>query len=247
MEFLKEYQFPIEVRPVTVPDGIMGSNYQLPTNYKSIIRADTNEVISIVKSSYKLVKNEDLIDILLEELTGLSTPYTIRKTHSFCDNKRMRLEITFPELTMHDENSQLELSLYLHNSYDLSESVRMRWGFFRLICSNGAILGKILAQTYSRHTKGFKIANLKQSLTETYDRIPAIQNRIKHLESAPVTADLMDRVENQVGKKLSKTVFEQNPETQWQMYNALTNYISHIMDQRFRARYQLAIAHAFQL
>ena len=159
----------------------------------------------------------------------------------------MRLEITFHELTMHDENSQLELSLYLHNSYDLSESVRMRWGFFRLICSNGAILGKILAQTYSRHTKGFKIANLKQSLTETYDRIPAIQNQIKHLESAPVTTKIMERVERRVGKKLSKRVIEQNPQSQWEMYNGLTHYISHDIEQRFRARYQTAVSQAFQL
>ena len=244
---LNQFKFPIILRPVTVPDGVTGSVYQIPSNYKAIVREDTNEVISIVKNSYEIVRNKDLINNLLEELSTLDTPYRIDRSHSFVDNKRMRLMITFPDLTMHDENSEIQLSLYLHNSYDMSESVRMRWGFFRLICSNGAILGKILSQSYFRHTKGFKIGNLKDSLSATYDQIPAIQARIKELESTPVTQELMNRVEKGVGKKLSKRVFDQRPLTEYQMYNALTNYISHVMEQRHRARYQTEVSQAFRL
>ena len=42
---LQEYMFPVEARPVTVPDGIMGSNYQIPPHYKAIVRKDNNKVI----------------------------------------------------------------------------------------------------------------------------------------------------------------------------------------------------------
>ena len=244
---LNQFMFPVEVRPVTVPDGVTGSVYQIPSNYRAIIRGDTNEVISIVKNSYQIVRNEDLINNLLEELSTLDTPYRIDPSHSFVNNNKMRLQITFPDLTMWDENSEIALSLFLHNSYDMSEGVRFMFGAIRSICTNGMVFGNILSKYYAKHTKGFKIGNLKDSLSTTYDQIPAIQNRIKQLESAPVTTEIMDRVENRVGKKLSKRVIDQNPQSQWEMYNGLTHYISHDIEQRFRARYQTAVSRAFRL
>ena len=244
---LQEYMFPVEARPVTVSDGIVGSNYQIPSNYKAIVREDTNELISIVKNSYQIVLNEDLINNLLEELSMLDTPYRIDRSHSFVDNNRMRLQIVFPELTMWDKDSEIALSLFLHNSYDMSEGVRMLWGAIRSICANGMVFGTVLGKFYAKHTKGFRIGNLKDSLTATYDQIPAIQNRIKQLETSSVTQELKNLVEKGVGKKLSKTVFEQRPLTQWQLYNGLTNYISHVMEQRHRSRYQQAISRIFAL
>ena len=244
---LQEYMFPIEARPVAVPDGIVGSNYQIPSNYKAIVRKDTNEIISVVKNSYQIVRNEELINNLLEELSMLDTPYRIDRSHSFVNNKKMRLHVVFPRLTMHDEDSEIALSLYLHNSYDMSEGVKFMFGAIRSICTNGMVFGKILSKYYRKHTKGFKIGNLKDALSATYDQIPAIQARIKELESAPVTQELMNRVERGVGKKLSKRVFDQNPETQWIMYNNLTAYISHVMEPRFRARYQQSVSRVFAL
>ena len=244
---LQEYMFPVEARPVTVPDGIVGSNYQIPSNYKAIVREDSNEIISVVKNSYQIVRNEELINNLLEELSMLDTPYRIDRSHSFVNNKKMRLHVVFPRLTMHDEDSEIALSLYLHNSYDKSESVKFMFGAIRSICTNGMVFGKILSKYYRKHTKGFKIGNLKDALATTYDQIPVIQARIKELESTPVTQELMNRVEKGVGKKLSKRVFDQRPITQWGMYNGLTNYISNVMEPRFRARYQQSVSRVFAL
>ena len=123
----------------------------------------------------------------------------------------------------------------------------MMWGASRSICTNGMVFGKILSRYYAKHTKGFQIANLQTSLTETYDQIPVIQDRIKFLETAPVTTELRDRLESGVGKKLSKNVLEQNPATQWMLYNGLTNCISHVIEQRHRARYQQAVSKVFEL
>lgn len=244
---LNQFMFPVEVRPVAVHDGITDFVHFLPSDYKAVVRADTNETISIVKKTYQIVENQDLINNLLAELSELDTPYRIDPSHSFCDNKRMRLQVVFPQLTMQDSDSEIALSLYLHNSYDMSESVRMLWGAIRGICTNGMVFGTVLGKYCAKHTKGFNIGNLQASLSETYDQIPAIQDRIKQLESASITNELMDRIENRVGKKLSKTVFEQNPETQWMLYNGLTNFISHVIEQRHRARYQQEVSRIFDL
>lgn len=42
----------------------------LLNGYKVIVREDTNQVISIVKDSYRIVKNADLINRLLQELVA---------------------------------------------------------------------------------------------------------------------------------------------------------------------------------
>jgi len=48
--------------------------------------------------------------------------------HSCVDNNRMRLQMTFPELTHHDSESENVRTAYLHNSYNLSKCVRFIFG-----------------------------------------------------------------------------------------------------------------------
>ena len=106
-----------------------------------------------MRDTYQLVRNEDLIKELLDQLLGLSTSFKVDPSHSFVQNERMRVQITFPELRMQDSESDIALSLFLHNSYDQSEGVRMYFGAIRSICSNGMIFGDVMAKMYHRHTR----------------------------------------------------------------------------------------------
>jgi hypothetical protein len=251
---LQDFMFPITERPVAINNGRNDiSDWDnlstfLTSDYKAIVREDTNEPISIVKNSYQVVPNETLINKLMHELVLIDTPFKIDPSHSFCENNRMRLQVTFPQLSLKDDESRIALSLYLHNSYDMSEGVRMFWGAIRAICSNGSVFGKVLSQFYARHTQGFQISNLRKTLTETYDMIPAIQNRINELRSLPVSAQVKEDLEKEVGKKMAKEVLPNaDMLSQWQLYNALTHIISHSVEQRLRARYQIAVSKVFQL
>ena len=105
---LSAFMFPIVERPVAVHNGqtdfIDWENQEtyLPNDYKAIVREDTNEPISIVRNSYKIVENEVLINKLMHELLTLDTPFKLDPSHSFVTNNRMRLQITFPEITIKD-------------------------------------------------------------------------------------------------------------------------------------------------
>jgi len=173
----------------------------------------------------------------MHELVLIDTPFKIDDSHSFVSNERMRLQVIFPVLRLTDDESEISLSLYLHNSYDMSEGVRMFWGAIRHICSNGSVFGKGLSQFYARHTQGFQIANLRKALTETYDMIPAIQTRINELRSLLVTNQVKADLEKEVGKRMSKEVLASaDALSQWQLYNALTHIISHSVEMRLMAR-----------
>ena len=124
----------------------------------------------------------------------------------------------------------------------------MFWGAIRGICSNGMVFGKVLARFYRKHTKGIQLVNLKEQVEQTYKQIPVISDRIQILQNLNVSKSLSESVEENLGKRISKYVKEQKKaENAWILYNYLTYYIPHEIDQRLRAAYQMRVSRIFQL
>jgi hypothetical protein len=253
---LQPFCFPVTERSVAVDNAtsplidIDDPSSFLPNGYKAIVRDDTNQVISIVKDSYRIVKNADLINHLLQELATSGYSFRIDPTHSFVDNYRMRLQITFPELLFRDGESDIALSAFVHNSYDQSEGVRFYFGAIRKICSNGMVFGQILSKYYSKHTSGFSFENLGEKLSDAREYFPIIQERINRLERMRVDQHLVETVSTKISKRLAEQVIDEHEIgrlTQWQLLNRLTNYVSHDLDPRHRARYQDNISKVFAL
>jgi hypothetical protein len=183
----------------------------------------------------------------MHELVALETPFRIDPSHSFCENNRMRLQITFPDLALKDSDSDIPLSLFLHNSYDMSEGVRVFFGAIRAICSNGMVFGNVLARFYGRHTQGFKIENITTKFREAYQYLPEIQDRINELEMTPAEPELYTKVENEISKRIAKEVQTDGQISTWQLMNRITYIISHSIALRYRARYQQNVSRVFGL
>ena len=253
---LEPFCFPVGERTVAVDNDrhslidLQEKDTFLPNDYKAIVREDTNQVISIVKQTYKLVPNATLIDLLLRELAMCGHTFRFNAQHSYVDNNRMRLQMTFPELTLHDSESDIALTAYLHNSYDQSEGVRFIFGSIRYICSNGCVFGDVLSRYYSKHTSGFSFENLGQKLKQAKEFFPEIQERINRLERLPVDETLVEKVSETVSKRLAEQVIQEHEIgriSQWKLYNRLTNYASHDLDPAYQARYQHNISKVFKL
>lgn len=253
---LEPFCFPVTQRQVAVDDAtspiinLENPDTFLSNNYKAIVREDTNELISIVKNSYKVVKNSDLIDKLLRELATCGQSFKIDPSHSFVSNEKMRLQITFPELKLRDRESDIALSAFIHNSYDQSEGVRFYFGAIRAICTNGMVFGKILSKYYSRHTSGFSFENLGEKLAEAREYFPEIQERINRLELLRVDEQLVESVSTKISKRLAEQCIAEEEVgriTQWKLLNRLTNHISHEMEPRLQAKYQENVSKVFAL
>lgn len=249
---LSPFLFPVMEREVFHGDVTNNKSPILTKNYKSIVRKDTGELISIMNDTYKIVPNSEIIKPLMNELNLLDTSWFIDSSHSFVENNRMRLQVTFPELVFHDGRSDVSLSLFLHNSYDGSEGVRMFWGAIRAICKNGMIFGEVLSKFYGKHTMGLNISNLHEQVEASYEKIPVIKHRIDQLLNEKVTDALRQQVENRLGKKVMKYIEQQEEEHQraknlWVMYNLITYYVSHMVEQRLRAGYQIELSRLFKL
>ena len=253
---LEPYCFPVTQRTVAVDDAtspiinLENPDTFLSNNYKAIVREDTNELISIVKDTYKIVKNSDLIDQLLRQLATCGYSFKIDASHSFVSNERMRLQITFPELRLRDRESDIALSAFIHNSYSMQESVKFYFGAIRAICSNGMVFGKILSKYYSRHTSGFSFENLGEKLAEAREYFPEIQEHINRLELLRVDEQLVESVSTKISKRLAEQCIAEEEVgriTQWKLLNRLTNHISHEMEPRLQAKYQENVSKVFAL
>ena len=246
---LNNFLFPVGERAVFVDDD---KTYKPTKHYKAIVREDNGKLVSIMKDSYQLVPNSEVIKPLLEQLHNLDTNWIIDPSHSFADDNRMRLQVTFPELTMNDGRSDIALSLFLHNSYDGSEGVRMIWGAIRAICSNGMVFGNVLRKYYRKHTSGLEVTNLKSQLESTYEKIPVIKHRIEILQNTNVTKTMRRDIEDNLGKHVIKYISSQEKQFKraanlWVLYNIITYYVSHLVDMRMRASYQLETSKLFKL
>ena len=246
---LRNFMFPVVQRSVFVDDD---KTYKPTKHYKAIVREDNGKLVSIMKDSYQLVPNREVIMPLLDQLHKLDTNWMIDPSHSFSDDNRMRLQITFPELKMNDGRSDIALSLFLHNSYDGSEGVRMFWGAIRFICSNGMVFGNVLNKYYRKHTTGLEINNLKTQLESTYQKIPVLQHRIEMLQNTNVTRKIRRDMEDHLGKHVIKYITEQEKQNKraanlWVLYNIITYYVSHLIDLRLRAAYQIETSRLFKL
>ena len=110
------------------------------------------------------------------------------------------------------------------------------------------VFGEVLAKFYSKHTSGINLGNLGQQIENTYSQVPVIKERIELLKNLEVTDSLKKEVKKKMGKTISKYLDSQNPaQNQWVLYNMITYYASHLIEQRMRAAYQMKTSQIFKL
>ena len=248
---IEHFYFPVQEQDIALLDERTPWHQKIH-GYKAIISPSEkkDKVISVVKDSYKLVKNKELIEPLMEQVSKLGVRWRIDPSHSFCQTNRMRLQITFPDILLKDEESDIPLSLYLHNSYDQSEGVRCFWGGIRAVCQNGVIFGNILGSIYARHTKGFSFKNFYEEFGNALDKIHSVQSKIHLLQDKPVDELLMDQLQKSLGKRRMEEIARTDKvsdKSQWDLLNDITYHISHEEEKPKRADLQMKLSSVYDL
>ena len=248
---IEQFYFPVEQQDIALFQDTPWIN-QI-SGYKAIVtpqQDDDPKVISVVKNSYKLVPNKQLIEPFLKQVASLGVRWKIDPSHSFCQINRMRLQVTFPDILLKDDESDIPLSVYLHNSYDQSEGVRAYWGAIRGICMNGMVFGTVLGSMYARHTKGFTFDHFYEEFGHASDKINTVQNRINQLQQQPVDVSLMEDLQETLGKRRMQEIASTDsvPDiSQWELLNNITYYISHQEEKPKRANLQMKASKVYGL
>jgi len=226
-----------------------GKTKLLAPNHKAIVVA--NEIVAVQKKSYKLVPNEKIIMPVIERLSETGFKWEIDERHSFLTDTRMRISLKFPELVLNPDGHKIELALNVNNSYDATERVRMILGAYRVICSNGMIIGKILEKQEHKHTVNFSVENLAENIYRAYDAIPQVEARLQLLNQTEfkMTDKIEEKIEQEFGKRAIAYVRQElgAVATEWDMYNVLTYYISHYINIANRMKYQARLSEWYEV
>ena len=145
-KLLQSTYFGVKEVPVTydTPDGDIDSGHKL------IVREDNHAIISCVTDKYRLLKNEQVMETMLPALNGVGAILKEAVVHS---NARTTWKFRIPDIKIKvTKGDYLNPEIIIKNSYDGTCEVNALAGAFRLICTNGMIIGHIFGKSGIRHT-----------------------------------------------------------------------------------------------
>ena len=152
MNTLDATLFPVEEIPAIGTKGL-GKPHNPITNtgYKFIIREDTGQVISCMTNEYNLIKNEQVIDIASPIMTKYDAE--LKEVRTFSEGARSQWTWNFPNSTVDIGGGDfVNPTVTIRNSYDGSLEASATAGAFRLVCSNGMVIGIVLGRNSVKHS-----------------------------------------------------------------------------------------------
>jgi len=228
-EVKNSYDFPIKLAPIQ-SDSIL-----IPKKF-AVIREDIKQPIGIVSDQYSLVKHSDAIDCFREALKGnkfeekveiIKNGAQLFSTYKLTDTQ---VEVSKGDI--------VAMQLILKNSYDGSNSLQIILGAFRLVCTNGMVVGSEFFRYSQKHITSGKpaIDVLKQNVTALVNQFKNSLPAMQAMSKAKLTATpekLFDAKTLEFPKYLANEASlnykESDKNTVWTYYNALTYAISHKM------------------
>ena len=118
------------------------------------VREDTGSIVGTVSQTYKLVDHKQTIHNTTTalEIVGLHA----KPTHTILDNgSRIITEYLLKGKFQVMKKDDLLVKLVLFNSYDGSTAVQFLFGLFRVICSNGAMIGERTFGTFKWYHRSY--------------------------------------------------------------------------------------------
>ena len=227
---MNTYDFPVKLIP------IKAENILIP-NKVAVIREDTSQPIGVVSSQYGLLKHQEVIECFRKALKKTKHEEKIMMTKN---GAHLIATYKLPEAQMEVKKGDLvSMQFIVKNSYDGTKSFSLMLGAFRLVCSNGMIIGKEIFTYSQRHFSGNAMFGDANGIIET--KIPELISHFK--EALPImkamtktiltesTEMLFEKETLELPKYLiagAKDIYEKTKEkTLWEYYNSLTFAISH--------------------
>lgn len=241
-----DWDFPVEMQPIFDRDGneIQGSS--------CIMRTDTNDVLGVHGSRYKLVTNSEIVNSVMDSINeaNLSRDYE-SKFYVTENGRKLRGEVLFNDLTVEpDVGDYVKFRISFFNSYDGSWSFQTNAEGLRLWCLNGCTTPDAVSRNKLRHTQQVNVEGIANKLTaglhafmdapQTWRHWRGQRVETEEVESffkktlakvhthQSVTKTNEKQLENLLG--IWKDEVRQLGSNKWALYNAMTYWASHTQD-----------------
>lgn len=205
-------------------------------NKTCIFNSDRTRLFDVVSPRYQIVQHKDALDLVsgsLKEYFGSSPEMNVRTMNG---GARIRAEFKLPMPPIKLGRSDIsEITMVVQNSYDRSKPFIAQLGAFRLVCSNGMMIGQGFGSIRARHV----ITTLDQDdgplgilpdLELMISRAPKIKDLWLQWRETKVEHEWA--VQNLSGRfpdRYLTPVLEEDryPQSRWDLYNELTRFSTH--------------------
>lgn len=216
---------------------------------KALINTCTNEVMSVVSDSYKVVTNEQIFSSFCNsiEASGINAEGATVKVRQTPNGARAMVDFIFPNeaISIYGDDSQTSLQLCALNSFDGSTRYLTKAGGLRMKCLNGQILGHIVGSYSSTHTNALDVQAGAESVISMIQQFQQAQNYWAEMMLVTVHTETAMRVFHEfLGIKQELESGRQNSRLDrcvklwaqysremglnaYALYNVLTHYVSH--------------------
>jgi hypothetical protein len=231
------YNFPIRLQEIYTNGLNPKSKEQLTVQNKlAVVRADSGDVLGIVSKKYQVLKHEDVVNSFRKALAKTNYEEKIKIAK---DGSSLYLTYSLnDEMIEIRDGDFVKLQFIVRNSYNGSSSLQIMLGAFRLVCTNGMIIGKKFFSFSQRHigTGGeIKIEMIREKiefLTAQFSKtLPVLQEMSEYslgVDPEMFTPEAINLPEYLLKEAENNYMYDEDF-TRWGFYNALTNAITHSM------------------
>lgn len=227
--------FTVEKQPIFLQDGL-----EIP-NKRAIVRIDTKQPIGIVGTMYEVVDDNMLMEYFDTITKKLNMAYTVEKRYELRGGSKTITEIEFPDAVLSvAKTDELKLRIYLINSFDCTTTAKLTAGMFRLVCTNGMVIGTKDISVGYRHVKEVNVKIIDAFSNYLKTKMSDVKQHIIHMQQIKFKNDLevLDLIDKQnfLGKRYMENILDALEKekvaqqlTAWHLYNAYTYVITHII------------------
>jgi hypothetical protein len=227
----------------------MGRDEQYPeefekiNDYKGILNVNNGMILSVVKKTYKAVSNIAVVEHFENLLREQNVRFEYGFARSVRNGRKTVFELILPDMKIDlGKGDTQELRMYVQNSFDGGNAIKLDMGFFRHKCSNMALMvGKAELQYKTSH-----IGNADERIQTTFtmyltEKFNEAKNFVEKLSryGFNTETELLAFIDNEENvlvadryREIVKSVWldTYKPEfgnLYWGIYNAYTYVITH--------------------
>lgn len=227
---------------VNYPDQKLITNAVHADGYKAIIDPATNNLYGILSTKYKIMQHTDVlskIEDCIYKHPEYGTP--VRNITTIQNGAKLRATYRFPEVDVTIKSGDIvHPQIEIRNGYDGMWSFGCLFGAFRLVCSNGLVIGEKVLQFKRKHYNPAQQFLMTDMLTDSLENFSEqteiwkgwlekimtpeeVQNDLNALDLREKEMEsLSEEVEISSGVTIATQAI-----TQWIFYNILMQYITH--------------------
>jgi len=207
--------------------------------YSAIWNTSKGKTEAVMSNKYTLVQHKDAFFPLLQAVqtfqSGCFGFITDEGGKAYIDVLFEDEQFTFEP----DDAEKIHLGIRASNTYDGTGAFTVRAYGYRKYCDNGMVFGKrALANSYQIHRGTVSVDVFTSILNKIKDFIPSIRACINEAIQDELEFSQIQKILKEVGigKRqgsliLSAIITQENP-TRWSLYNAVTDFITHRLDNR---------------